>query len=91
MYAEEAAVGWKNGPKIFAEAACAAGIYDSAEIDQAFTSRGATQLRSFQRKTAEDLRTAALSGSPVEYPVRNSPEDWELGTANPGDVIFNGL
>ena len=86
MYAEEAATEWKKGALTFAEAACEAGIYETADITEACSSKGVSPLQSFQRKNANELKAAALDGTLEEYPVKNSAEFWKVASAKPGEL-----
>ncbi len=86
MYAAEDAVDWKKGAKTLAEKACEAGLYETADIAEAYPSRGVSPLQSFQRKNAGQLKAAALTGSgwSGDFPVLNNAEYWEISEATPG-------
>ena len=98
MYAADDAVDWKNGPKTLAEKACAAGIYETADISEAISSKGVSPLQSFQRKNAAQLKAAAMAAMAEsasatsaaganwsgEFPVLNNAEYWEISEATPG-------
>lgn len=86
MYADAAATEWKKGALTFAEAACEAGIYETADITEACPSKGVSPLQSFQRKNAKELKEAALNGTLEEYPVKNSAEFWNIASAKPGEL-----
>ena len=86
MYASEDAVDWKTGTKKFAQKACEAGIYETADITQACPSKGASPLKSFQRTNAAELKAAALAGWSGEFPVLNNAEYWEIKEATPGTL-----
>lgn len=70
MYAAEDAVEWKKGTADFARAAVEAGIYESDEISEATSSKGATYAKSFHRVNVNESLTNGNS--------------WELGAVSPG-------
>ena len=61
MYAAEDAAEWKKGAADFAQLVVEAGIYDSAEIGDAMSSKGASYAKSFQRVNAGAGRDAGNS------------------------------
>ena len=84
MYAAEEVEDWKKGTKTLAQKACEAGVYETADIMQAYPSKGVSPLKSFQRTNAAELKAAALAGWSGEFLVLNNAEYWEIKEVTPG-------
>lgn len=83
MYTDGKAEDWKK-QKSLAEQVRASGIYESADIRQAFCNASSSTVKSYQRVNAGELKAAALNGTIDEYPVKHDDEDWDFLKATPG-------
>ena len=78
---------WTKEMGIFAEQAAQWGIYENAEIDQAFITEGLTASKTIARKNAFEIQTKVLAGEEMSFPIMNSCSFWEINNEpSPGHL-----
>ena len=86
MYAVEEATEWKKGPAALAKEAVSAGIYETEGTENAAINYKTTAKKSFIRLDAAQILSDVLEGNDYEDPVKQSAENWEVGTVTPGTL-----
>lgn len=84
MYAEDDASEWKSSVAEYAFLMVEAGIYDSADISAASSSKGCTPQRSLTRKEIDLIYSRLMNGEEIELPVISDEDSWAVMQASPG-------
>lgn len=85
MYAAEDAVEWKSALADVALEVELSGIYDSADISSASSSKGCTALKSLTRQNSAELLNFVLnSEEDYEFPFHSDEASWAVAACSPG-------
>lgn len=87
MYRASEVEVWTKGMIDFSQLAGECGIYESADIENAFVTDGMTGTKTMIRNDAALLCSQALAGELTEYPVKSYAYSWSVtGEASPGSL-----
>ncbi|MCR4579012.1 MAG: hypothetical protein K5681_01560 [Treponema sp.] len=88
MYASPDAIEWKSNVSEKALEVAQAGIYDSAEISMATSSKGATTLKALTRSDAADIRNLIMEDQSGDYdfPIHADESSWAIAPCSPGQL-----
>lgn len=84
MYAEPGALEWKSSVAGMAVEIAEAGIYNSADISSATSSKGCTTLKSLTRVDSQAILELAMSDEDYEFPVPCDEDSWVVTAVSPG-------
>lgn len=86
MYVSEIDTEWKEGPAEYAALLEAAGIYDSAEISEAVSSKGISPTQSFNRIGTAEIYKKIRAGGRINLPLKSDANSWKLAPVTPGCI-----
>lgn len=84
MYAADDADEWKSSVAEYALLLSEAGIYASADISGAPSSKGCTPQKALTRNEMEIIYNRLMAGEEIELPLISDEDSWTVMSASPG-------